>query len=81
MCEGERKIIFSNLLPLFSPLVSLLFSKALWSVKQSFLPPRRENGDTSSLSWLCSWEGFFFPFFVFRSWLDFFLSPVHSPPP
>ena len=37
MCEGERKIIFSNLLPLFfPPLVSLLFSKALWSVKHSF---------------------------------------------
>lgn len=37
VCEGERKIIFSNLLPLFfSPLVSLLFSKALCSVKHSF---------------------------------------------
>lgn len=37
-CEGEIKIIFLNLFPLFyfsfdSPLTSLFFSKVLWSVK------------------------------------------------
>lgn len=59
--EGERKIIFSNLLPLFSPLVSLLFSKALWSVEHFFflllrkmetlrlLAPGREAAEDFSL--------------------------------